>query len=72
MTAYLTFGALRDKKITADQVVPVSERAWKAEGSRMFIEPRTPVTMDPASAADLRTAALERLALLAAERKRSR
>ena len=46
MTAYLTFGALRDKKITADQVVPVSERAWKAEGSRMFIEPRKPVTVD--------------------------
>jgi D-alanyl-D-alanine carboxypeptidase (penicillin-binding protein 5/6) len=46
MTAYLVFGALKQKRIAADQVVPVSQRAWKAEGSRMFIEPRTPVTVD--------------------------
>ncbi len=46
MTAYLTFSALKQKKIQAAQIVPVSERAWKAEGSRMFIEPRKPVTVD--------------------------
>ena len=45
MTAYLTFSALKAKTITEDQVVPVSEKAWKASGSRMFIEPRKPVTV---------------------------
>ena len=46
MTAYLTFSALKQKLIEPTQVVPVSQRAWKAEGSRMFIEPRKPVTVD--------------------------
>ena len=46
MTAYLTFAALKQKTLTLDKVVPVSERAWKAAGSRMFIEPGRPVTVD--------------------------
>lgn len=46
MTAYLAYEALKQKRITLDQVVPVSTRAWKAEGSRMFIEPNKPVTVD--------------------------
>ncbi|MEO8039777.1 MAG: D-alanyl-D-alanine carboxypeptidase family protein [Betaproteobacteria bacterium] len=46
MTAYLVFDALKQKRIALDQVIPVSEKAWKAEGSRMFIEPRKPVTVD--------------------------
>ena len=46
MTAYLAFGALRQKSLQLGQTVPVSERAWRAEGSRMFIEPRKPVTVD--------------------------
>ena len=46
MTAYLTFAALRQKTLKADQVIPVSTRAWKSEGSRMFIEPNRPVTVD--------------------------
>ncbi|MEJ2175257.1 MAG: D-alanyl-D-alanine carboxypeptidase [bacterium] len=46
MTAYVVFGALRDKRITLEQQANVSERAWKATGSRMFIEPRKPVTID--------------------------
>ncbi|HTL75297.1 MAG TPA: D-alanyl-D-alanine carboxypeptidase family protein [Casimicrobiaceae bacterium] len=46
MTAYLAFAALRAKTIAPSQVVNVSERAWKASGSRMFIEPRKPVTVD--------------------------
>jgi D-alanyl-D-alanine carboxypeptidase (penicillin-binding protein 5/6) len=45
MTAYLTYEAIRQKRIALDQVVPVSPRAWKAEGSRMFIEPLKPVTV---------------------------
>src|SRR5215470_5842263 len=46
MTAYLTFGALRDKQIMPSQMVTVSEKAWRAEGSRMFIEPRKAVSVD--------------------------
>ena len=46
MTAYVVFGALRDKKISLAQQVPVSVRAWRAPGSRMFIEPKRPVTVD--------------------------
>jgi D-alanyl-D-alanine carboxypeptidase (penicillin-binding protein 5/6) len=46
MTAYLTFRALRDKVLTPSQMVTVSEKAWRAEGSRMFIEPRKAVSVD--------------------------
>ena len=46
MTAYLTFTALKQKRISADQTLPVSEKAWRTEGSRMFIEPNKPVTVD--------------------------
>jgi D-alanyl-D-alanine carboxypeptidase (penicillin-binding protein 5/6) len=46
MTAYLAFGALRDKTLTPSQAVNVSETAWRAEGSRTFIEPRRAVSVD--------------------------
>lgn len=46
MTAYLTFTALKQKTLQPDQVVPVSARAWRTVGSRMFIEPGKPVTVD--------------------------
>lgn len=46
MTAYLTFTALKQKQITLEQTFPVSARAWRAEGSRMFIEPNKPVKVD--------------------------
>jgi D-alanyl-D-alanine carboxypeptidase (penicillin-binding protein 5/6) len=46
MTAYLTFAALKAGTLSPDQQVPVSERAWRMEGSRMFIEPNKPVTVD--------------------------
>lgn len=46
MTAYVTFSALKNGSITLEQAVNVSERAWKQIGSRMFIEPRMPVTVD--------------------------
>jgi D-alanyl-D-alanine carboxypeptidase (penicillin-binding protein 5/6) len=42
MTAYLVFGAIRDRKLDPAKIVPVSDKAWKADGSRMFIEPRKP------------------------------
>src|SRR5690606_26748543 len=46
MTAYVVFNALEEKRITLDQQVTVSEHAWRTGGSRMFIEPRKPVTVD--------------------------
>ncbi len=46
MTAFLVFNALKEKRLTLDQAVNVSEKAWKTPGSRMFIEPRKPVTVE--------------------------
>ena len=46
MTAQIVFSALRQKRITLKQIVPVSEKAWRAKGSRMFIEPGRPVTIE--------------------------
>ena len=48
MTAYVTFQALRDKKIDINQMVNVSVRAWKvdASSSKMFIDPATPVKIN--------------------------
>jgi D-alanyl-D-alanine carboxypeptidase (penicillin-binding protein 5/6) len=46
MTAYLVFAALREGKLKLAQQVPVSTHAWRAPGSRMFIEPRRPVTVE--------------------------
>ena len=47
MTAYVVFQALKDKKITMEQMVNVSTRAWKvaADSSKMFIDPATPVSV---------------------------
>jgi serine-type D-Ala-D-Ala carboxypeptidase (penicillin-binding protein 5/6) len=46
MTAYLVFAALRDGKLTLTQEINVSAAAWHVEGSRMFIEPKRPVSID--------------------------
>jgi D-alanyl-D-alanine carboxypeptidase len=46
MTAYVVFSALHQKRITLTQGVAVSDRAWRAQGSRMFIEPSRAVTVD--------------------------
>lgn len=46
MTAYLTFSALKQKTIALNQNVPISPRAWKTQGSRMFVEPNMPVTVE--------------------------
>ena len=46
MTAYLVFDALRAKKIDLQQKLPVSVRAWKMPGSRMFIDPKMQVPVD--------------------------
>lgn len=46
MTAYLVFDALRSKKLDLKQTLPVSERAWKMPGSRMFIDPKMQVPVE--------------------------
>ena len=46
MTAYLVFDALRARKIDLKQALPVSERAWKMPGSRMFIDPKMQVSVE--------------------------
>ncbi|MEO7243631.1 MAG: D-alanyl-D-alanine carboxypeptidase family protein [Rubrivivax sp.] len=49
MTAYLVFQALRDKKLTLEQTLPVSVLAWnerKSGGSLMFIDPKMTPTVD--------------------------
>jgi D-alanyl-D-alanine carboxypeptidase (penicillin-binding protein 5/6) len=49
MTAYLVFDALRAKKLTLEQTLPVSKLAWserKQGGSLMFIEPRMTPRVD--------------------------
>lgn len=46
MTAYLGFKALKNGHLSLTQTLPVSELAWKVEGSKMFIEPNKPVTVD--------------------------
>jgi len=46
MTAYLVFNAIRDKKLSLEQTLPISKRAWgerKFGGSLMFID----TTMTP-------------------------
>lgn len=46
MTAYVVFDALRAKKVTLEQTLPVSVKAWKMPGSRMFIDPKMQVKVD--------------------------
>ncbi|MDH4059487.1 MAG: D-alanyl-D-alanine carboxypeptidase [Aquincola sp.] len=49
MTAYIVFGALRDNKLTLEQQVPVSVRAWderKGDPSLMFIDTTMKPTVD--------------------------
>ena len=46
MSAYLVFDALRTKKITLEQTLPVSVHAWKMPGSRMFIDPKMQVPVE--------------------------
>lgn len=46
MTAYLVFDALKSHKLDLKQTLPVSERAWKMPGSRMFIDPKMQVPVE--------------------------
>ena len=46
MSAYLVFDALKARKITLTQTLPVSARAAKMPGSRMFIDPKMQVPVE--------------------------
>jgi len=46
MTAYLTFAAIRQGPLKLDQAVPVSEKAWRTGGSKMFIRVGTQVPVE--------------------------
>lgn len=46
MTAYAVFHALRGGKLKLDTLVPISERAWRAEGSRTFLDLGTQVPVE--------------------------
>lgn len=46
MTAYVVFELLRDGRLRLDQELPVSERAWRMGGSKMFVEVNTTVTVE--------------------------
>jgi D-alanyl-D-alanine carboxypeptidase (penicillin-binding protein 5/6) len=37
MTSYIVFQALRDGTLKLDQTLPVSEKAWRIQGSKMFV-----------------------------------
>jgi D-alanyl-D-alanine carboxypeptidase (penicillin-binding protein 5/6) len=43
MTAYAVFTALKENRLKLDEPVPISEHAWKAEGSRTFVQVGTSV-----------------------------
>lgn len=46
MTFYLAADAVDQNRLPLNQQVTVSEKAWRTGGSRMFIQPRLPVTVD--------------------------
>jgi D-alanyl-D-alanine carboxypeptidase (penicillin-binding protein 5/6) len=46
MTAYVTFKAINSGQLSLDDQVPVSEKAWRTAGSRMFIEVDTRVSVE--------------------------
>jgi len=46
MTSYVVFHELADGNIKLEDLVNVSEKAWRTGGSRMFIEPNMEVTLE--------------------------
>jgi D-alanyl-D-alanine carboxypeptidase (penicillin-binding protein 5/6) len=46
MTAYVVFGALRAGQLRMSDPVAISEHAWRAEGSRTFVQVGTRVPVD--------------------------
>jgi serine-type D-Ala-D-Ala carboxypeptidase (penicillin-binding protein 5/6) len=46
MTAYVAFHALKEQRLSTTDTATVSEHAWKAEGSRTFLDVGTQVVID--------------------------
>lgn len=46
MTAYLTFSALHKKTLSLEQPLPVSAKAWRTGGSKMFVKVDTQVPVE--------------------------
>jgi D-alanyl-D-alanine carboxypeptidase (penicillin-binding protein 5/6) len=46
MTIYMVFEQLKDGRLSLDDTLPVSERAWKMGGSKMFVEVDTRVSVE--------------------------
>ena len=46
MTAYVVFSALRDHRVKLTDMVAISTRAWRTEGSRTFLQVGTQVPLD--------------------------
>jgi D-alanyl-D-alanine carboxypeptidase (penicillin-binding protein 5/6) len=46
MTAYVVFDGLADGKIKLEDMVSISEKAWRTGGSRMFIDPSMQVSLE--------------------------
>jgi D-alanyl-D-alanine carboxypeptidase (penicillin-binding protein 5/6) len=46
MTAYIIYGMLKSGRLKLDQELPVSERAWRMGGSKMFVQLGTQVKVE--------------------------
>jgi D-alanyl-D-alanine carboxypeptidase (penicillin-binding protein 5/6) len=46
MTGYLVFRALKEKRLALNDLVTISEHAWKAEGSRTFAQVGTQIPVE--------------------------
>jgi serine-type D-Ala-D-Ala carboxypeptidase (penicillin-binding protein 5/6) len=46
MTAYMTFKALKEGRLQLDSKLPVSQRAWRIQGSKMFVMVGTQVSVE--------------------------
>ena len=45
MTTYVVFSEIRDGNLSLEENVRISEKAWRTEGSRMFVEVNTQVSV---------------------------
>ena len=46
MTAYMVFEAIKSGRLTLESTLPVSERAWRMQGSKMFVELHNNIKVD--------------------------
>lgn len=46
MTMYMVFDAIKEGRLTLESTLPVSERAWRMQGSKMFVELHNNIKVD--------------------------